>query len=140
MDLNTPRVTIETACNAKSTQILSQFEALKSQWRIQPDGVVSKNILETARRNLAETLGVEVKAKLSKYDEVVSAYNKALLSTIVVPLVDKCTDNKYATEMDLDNDVKAAEASFYKKCHGEPAADAQTVCASLILLSPRRPG
>jgi hypothetical protein len=129
---------VETASKAKATQILAEFEALKSQWQIQPSGVVSKDILDYAKRDLAETLDAEVKAKLAKYDEVVSAYNKALLSTIVVPLVDKCTNNKYATQAALDADVEAARADFKIKCHGEPAADAEVVCAPLILLSPQR--
>lgn len=122
-----PKTVVESQCLTKSAEILVQFDTLKSQWQIQPDGVVSRDILETARRNLSDTLSAEVKAKLDKYDEVVSAFNKALLSTIVVPLVDRATSNKYAHETELENECKARELEYFAKCHGDKGGDARVV-------------
>jgi hypothetical protein len=135
--LTTLKPVVEKQCDETKTKVINGFEALKSQWRLKPDGVVSKPILQTARDTLREALDVEIKAKLVKYDEVVSAYNKALLSEIVVPLIDKSTGNKYATDIDLNNKVKAAEQNFYQQCHGDPGTDAKlvTMTRAWMLLS-----
>ena len=135
--LTTLKPAVQKQCDETKTKTINGFEALKSRWQLKPDGVVSQTILQTASATLGEAMGVEIDAKLVKYDEVVSAYNKALLSEIVVPLIDKSTGNKYATDIDLNNEVKAAETDFYKRCHGDPKTDAKlvTMTRALMLLS-----
>ncbi|KAK4200817.1 hypothetical protein QBC40DRAFT_325923 [Triangularia verruculosa] len=124
INLDLPKSTVSGQCDAKSNEIIAQFDALKSKWNLQPDGVVSKDILAAARRALVDTLTTGKKAILDKYDEVVSAYNKALLSGVVVPIVDKCTGNLYANINTLANDVNNARVTYFNKCHGDPSTDA----------------
>jgi hypothetical protein len=56
---------------------------------LQPDGAVSKSIIDTTRSQIESSLKVGKTAKLAKYDEVVSVYNKTLLTKFVVPIIDQ---------------------------------------------------
>lgn len=55
---------------------------------IQPNGVVSSSIIQSFRHELQEAFDLAKNAKVDKYNEVVSIYNKALLTSIIVPIVD----------------------------------------------------
>ncbi|KAK1759803.1 hypothetical protein QBC47DRAFT_116420 [Echria macrotheca] len=124
IDLTTTKASVQEQCDRKTKEISNRFEALKTRFQLQPDGVVSKPILDAARHDLDDTMRQAVKGKLDKYDEVVSAYNKALLSTIVVPIVNNATSFKYATLEALRQDADKAKVAFLAKAHGNKDGDA----------------
>jgi hypothetical protein len=98
---------------------------------------MSKPILDAARHDLDDTMRQAVKAKLDKYDEVVPAYNKALLSTIVVLIADNATSFKYATLKALRQVADKAKVAFLAKAHGDKDGNATAICslpAGLITL------
>ena len=51
-------------------------------------GTISAGIINTFQSKLDDETDRGKAAKLGKYDEVTSIYNKALLTSIVVPIID----------------------------------------------------
>lgn len=80
---------ITTDCDSYARDARNKYELLLTRLMIQSDGVVSKSIVETFRDQLEDGLKIGKTTKLGKYDEVVSGYNKALLTSIVVPVIDQ---------------------------------------------------
>ncbi|KAL8289404.1 hypothetical protein RB597_001151 [Gaeumannomyces tritici] len=116
---STTRASIETKCNAVGTEAANSFKVVISGYNTIPGGAVSKPIVDTRTLQLTNSLAEGKAAKLSKYDEVVSVWNKALLTSIVVPIVDSALANKFANEVALAREVDAREADYMNRKRGD---------------------
>jgi hypothetical protein len=84
----TTKVNVDAQCEAKMTEARNKFTLLQASLNVQKDGVISASILATSLSKLESGLKLGKKEKLSKYDEVVSMYNKALLTSVLIPVID----------------------------------------------------
>ncbi|KAF7901924.1 uncharacterized protein EAF01_007222 [Botrytis porri] len=66
-------------------------------------------------------MGLELyrKAKVDKYDEVVSVYNKALLSEVVIPIIDQTLANNFVSTAALDTKITMHLMIFMSRKKGE---------------------
>lgn len=55
--------------------------------KIRKDGLISKSIVETFTGQLSFNIDIEIRNKLAKYDEVVSAWNQVLLAGTMEPII-----------------------------------------------------
>jgi hypothetical protein len=84
----TTKVNVDAQCEAKMTEARNKFTLLQASLNVQKDGMISASILATSLSKLESGLKLGKKEKLSKYDEVVSMYNKALLTSVLIPVID----------------------------------------------------
>ena len=102
-DATTTKVKITTDCDSAGTTAYTAYELSLTLMNVcvgtkvspnntiikEYNGVVSQNIISTFRAQITDGITTGKTSKIAKYDEVVSGYNKVLLASIVVPLIDK---------------------------------------------------
>jgi hypothetical protein len=122
LNLNSPsttRANIATGCDVAASESQAAFNRSKEGLRVLENGSISKSIIATYQSQLNTGIRLGKEAKLSKYDEVVSIYNKALLTGILLPIIDRALANNYNTEVALDTDVETARVTFNSKKRGD---------------------
>lgn len=75
--------------NAAVTVAKNKFSLAKGNLHASQGGAISSTTIQTYQSQLDMGLELDRKAKIDKYDEVVSVYNKALLSDMVIPIIDQ---------------------------------------------------
>jgi hypothetical protein len=84
----TTKVKITSDCDSKAQEARNGYTLLLTRYALQPNGVVSKSIVATYLSQIEDVLKTEKSNKLAKYDEIVSNYNRALVTQATVPLID----------------------------------------------------
>ncbi|GAB7354939.1 hypothetical protein MBLNU459_g5559t2 [Dothideomycetes sp. NU459] len=122
MNLNDPsttRVSVQTRCDSNVQNAQNKFDTLVNSLQTQKDGIVSSGVIAASQAKINTRTTVGRTEKLSKYDELVSMYNKALITSILVPVIDKALANKYPNQGSMQTDVDEAKAKFFAKARGE---------------------
>ncbi|TGO11294.1 hypothetical protein BTUL_0113g00240 [Botrytis tulipae] len=124
IDLNldlptTTRVQIILSSNAAVTIAKNKFTLAKGNLHALPNGAISSTKIQTYQSQLDIGLELDRKAKVDKYDEVVSVYNKALLSEIIIPIIDQTLANNFVSTAALDTKITTQLMLFMGKKKGE---------------------
>ncbi|QSZ35436.1 hypothetical protein DSL72_008306 [Monilinia vaccinii-corymbosi] len=126
IDLNldlptTTREQITVTSNAAVTDARNKFTLAKGRLNALPNGTISTTTIQTYQLQLDSGLELDRRAKVDKYDEVVSVYNKALLTELVIPIVDQTLANDYTSTEALDTSIARQLALFIARKKGEQA-------------------
>ncbi|KAF7948284.1 uncharacterized protein EAE97_003695 [Botrytis byssoidea] len=124
IDLNldlptTTRVQIILLSNAAVTIAKNKFTLAKGNLHALPNGAISSTKIQTYQSQLDIGLELDRKAKVDKYDEVVSVYNQALLSEIIIPITDQTLANNFISTSALDTKITTQLMLFMSKKKGE---------------------
>ena len=119
------RTDVEVNCNTNADIYRVKLKSLEQSFNVQPHGVVSSSILATAESDFETKLKLGKEEKLNKYDEVVSVFNKALLTIVTFDVINKSLANTYPSITPLDTDVEDARQKFFAKSRGD-GTDATT--------------
>jgi len=84
----TNKLRITQECQIQRDLALEEANRLKQRFGTRSPYVVSKNIFAMFFSKLNTGMAVEIESKISTYEAAVSGYNKALLSALVLPLID----------------------------------------------------
>jgi len=101
------------------SRLVTRSPMPKQNLHVQENGTISKSLIDTYQSQLDSGIRLSKVAKLSKYDEVVSVYNKALLTGIILPVIDQTLANKYSSDIALDIDVETARVSYMNRKRGD---------------------
>ena len=86
------RVDVDSNCDNSAQIYLAKLKTLEQGLNVQPNGVISSSILAAANNNFQTQLRYSKNEKLSKYDEVVSIFNKALLAMTTLDVINEVSD------------------------------------------------
>ncbi|ESZ95384.1 hypothetical protein SBOR_4240 [Sclerotinia borealis F-4128] len=124
LNLDSPTTTrdqITVTSNAAVTDAKNKFTLAKGKLNTLPNGTISSTVIQTYQLQLDMGLELDRKAKVDKYDEVVSVYNKALLTELVIPIVDQTLANNFTSTGALDTSITRQLMFFIARKKGEQA-------------------
>ncbi|THV43701.1 hypothetical protein BGAL_1064g00010 [Botrytis galanthina] len=124
IDLNldlptTTRIQITLSSSAAVTIAKNKFTLAKGNLHALPNGAISSTKIQTYQSQLDMGLELDRRAKVDKYDEVVSVYNKALLSEIIMPIIDQTLANNFVSTAALDTKILIQLMLFMGKKKGD---------------------
>ncbi|TGO42495.1 hypothetical protein BHYA_0008g00860 [Botrytis hyacinthi] len=122
LDLDLPTTTRVQIILSSSVAVIiakNKFTLARGNFHALPNGAISSTKVQTYQSQLDVGLELDRKANVDKYDEAVSVYNKALLSEIIIPIVDQTLANNFVSTAALDTKITMQLMLFMSKKKGD---------------------